>query len=175
MSGFSFFLLLGVALLFLSVFFVNLGTPVSCLNDTRLCPDGSTVGRDRLNNCEFYECPNTEFVPYCSTGVISVERSGDFVKTVNSGFTVYEDNVTHCPDTSPGNMTTRCRTFIFMEWEPLINCSKVVSNLTFSCPQEYFEQGDYKWINCEFEEFSDYCEPRYKQWISYNCPGIDII
>lgn len=176
MSSFTFFLVLGVVLLFLSVFFVNMGAPQACPEDAKVCPDGSTVGRDPLNNCEFYECPNTELVPYCSEGIVSVERSGDFIRTLNNGFTVYGDEVTHCPDTSPSNASTRCRTFSFMDWESVINCSSLIPTASvYSCPADYFEQSGYKWINCEFEEFSGYCEPSYRQWITHNCPEIDII
>lgn len=32
--------------------------PVFCTADAKLCPDGSYVGRDSANNCEFFECPN---------------------------------------------------------------------------------------------------------------------
>eukprot|EP00961_Rhodomonas_salina_P275019 3715605-Rhodomonas_salina.1 len=29
----------------------------SCPDDVRMCPDGSHVSRDPLNNCEFHKCP----------------------------------------------------------------------------------------------------------------------
>ncbi len=30
---------------------------VVCTQDAKLCPDGSSVGRDSYNNCEFKPCP----------------------------------------------------------------------------------------------------------------------
>jgi len=30
---------------------------VACALDAKLCPDGSSVGRDPYNNCEFEPCP----------------------------------------------------------------------------------------------------------------------
>ncbi len=30
---------------------------VVCAKDAKLCPDGSSVGRDPYNNCEFEPCP----------------------------------------------------------------------------------------------------------------------
>ncbi len=30
---------------------------VVCTADVEECPDGSFVGRDQLNNCEFMDCP----------------------------------------------------------------------------------------------------------------------
>jgi hypothetical protein len=32
--------------------------PLACTMDAKICPDGSAVGRDPNNNCEFFECPN---------------------------------------------------------------------------------------------------------------------
>ena len=31
--------------------------PVACTKDAKICPDGSVVGRDSRNNCEFFPCP----------------------------------------------------------------------------------------------------------------------
>ena len=33
----------------------------ACVKDAKICPDGSTVGRDQKNNCEFSACPEVEF------------------------------------------------------------------------------------------------------------------
>ena len=35
-------------------------SPVGCRDDAKVCPDGSTVGRDPNNNCEFPECPGED-------------------------------------------------------------------------------------------------------------------
>lgn len=32
--------------------------PIVCTADAKVCPDGSTVGRDADNNCEFKPCPS---------------------------------------------------------------------------------------------------------------------
>ena len=29
----------------------------ACTKDAKVCPDGSSVGRNPKNNCEFFECP----------------------------------------------------------------------------------------------------------------------
>jgi len=31
---------------------------VVCAQDAKLCPDGTSVGRDSYNNCEFEPCPS---------------------------------------------------------------------------------------------------------------------
>ena len=31
--------------------------PVACTADAKICPDGTAVGRDHNNNCEFFPCP----------------------------------------------------------------------------------------------------------------------
>ena len=33
------------------------GQPKACTEEAKLCPDGSYVGRDSNNNCEFTPCP----------------------------------------------------------------------------------------------------------------------
>lgn len=33
---------------------------VFCTQDVKECPDGSYVGRDPQNNCEFFSCPEAE-------------------------------------------------------------------------------------------------------------------
>jgi hypothetical protein len=37
-----------------------------CTADAKLCPDGSSVGRDPANNCEFAPCPNYQEPPALS-------------------------------------------------------------------------------------------------------------
>ena len=32
----------------------------ACTEDAKVCPDGSTVGRDLENNCEFFSCPEPD-------------------------------------------------------------------------------------------------------------------
>ena len=34
--------------------------PILCTEDAKLCPDGSSVGRDADNNCEFKPCPSPD-------------------------------------------------------------------------------------------------------------------
>jgi hypothetical protein len=36
---------------------VNGDNNIACTMDAKLCPDGSSVGRDPQNNCEFRACP----------------------------------------------------------------------------------------------------------------------
>jgi len=46
-------ILMLVAILFISA----CGISDSCTADAKMCPDGSGVGRDQMNNCEFEDCP----------------------------------------------------------------------------------------------------------------------
>lgn len=46
---------------FVLIFIFILGCvnkPIACTQEAKLCPDGSAVGRDPNNNCEFFSCPN---------------------------------------------------------------------------------------------------------------------
>ncbi len=45
--------------------------PVACTADAKICPDGSAVGRNPENNCEFDPCPSFQFcdaATRCETG-----------------------------------------------------------------------------------------------------------
>lgn len=37
----------------------SMASAVACTEDAKICPDGSAVGRDPSNNCEFKPCPST--------------------------------------------------------------------------------------------------------------------
>jgi hypothetical protein len=164
---------LGVLLLFISVMFVN----EACPDDAKVCPNGSLVYRDPLNNCLFPTCLHEDLTPYCTSTVESVEVSGSLVRTVSSliggGFTVYSVNVTACPVVAPTYTSGDCRSFANKSWVLAVNCSLVEAS-PFSCPSGFYEFEGYKWINCSNSGFSVYCEPRFEQWVEYNC-GIDVI
>ena len=44
--------------------------PKACTMDAKVCPDGSAVGRDGGNNCEFFPCPEV------SSGQLGMEPIG---------------------------------------------------------------------------------------------------
>jgi eight-cysteine-cluster-containing protein len=48
------------ALLFLAAALSGCIEPTSCITDAKVCPDGSTVGRNPALNCEFDPCPAVE-------------------------------------------------------------------------------------------------------------------
>ncbi len=176
MNMFVLLLLLGSFLLFISVMNAN-STMQRCTEETKLCPDGTVLSRDPFNNCTFPSCPHSDLFPYCTKNVVKVEQSGDNIRTISSllggGFTVYSpSNVTHCPVVSPQAMSIQCRKFLSLNWSVSINCSLVNSSLAYKCPSDYNELQGYKWINCSNRP--EYCTPRLKQWIAYNC-GIDFV
>ena len=46
--------------------------PIFCTQDVQECPDGSYVGRNPDNNCEFFACPeaNSDDEIFCTTDII---------------------------------------------------------------------------------------------------------
>lgn len=45
-------------IILIGIFLVSCSTaPKACTMDAKVCPDGSAVGRDGDNNCEFFPCP----------------------------------------------------------------------------------------------------------------------
>ncbi|HLE05855.1 MAG TPA: hypothetical protein VI790_00730 [Candidatus Nanoarchaeia archaeon] len=178
MGSFESALIIGVLLLFISLIITNEGLPAACTMDAKICPDGSEVGRDALDKCEFFACPNMDLVPYCTKDVLAVEKSGEYTKTTSSllggGFTVYsENNITRCPVVSPLHTSAECKDLIELNWTG-IQCVNIDVNYTYQCPFNYFQSRDYKWINCEFAEFNKYCNTPYAQWIRLNC-DVDVI
>ncbi|MDP1694296.1 MAG: hypothetical protein Q8L34_02035 [Candidatus Woesearchaeota archaeon] len=70
MRRLSLFFGLGISLLVLLVSgCIQIKEPVACTDDAKACPDGTYVGRDSNNNCQFYPCPQprqcTEEVKNC--------------------------------------------------------------------------------------------------------------
>lgn len=179
MDSFVWLLILGCAVLLFSLLSVNLSVPESCTEEARLCPDSSSVTRNRFLNCSFSPCPHMNLIKYCTTDILSVEESGTKIKTspLGGGFTVYEPgNVTQCP-VSSDNVTSECTKYESLNWTSTINCTFVTSELVYECPTNYYEFKNYKWITCKPPvpaNFTNYCLPDYLLWIKTNCE-IDMI
>ncbi len=171
MSNFSLLLTLGIILLLLSIISVNENLP-ECDNDSLTCPDGTIIFRDVLNNCSFPKCNGTELEPYCTKNIISVSQKNNLIKTTTSllggGFTIYsESNVTNCPIIAPSLQSGICKETMNYDWDLTINCSLANKSKAYKCPEDAYELKGYKWINCTL--MPQYCEPRMKQWIAFNC------
>eukprot|EP00754_Rhynchopus_humris_P030959 Rhum_TRINITY_DN15305_c0_g3::Rhum_TRINITY_DN15305_c0_g3_i1::g.151678::m.151678 len=56
-----------------------------CTKDAKVCPDGTVVGRDPANNCEFFPCKDCSLVkcllPVCKDGSTPVILEGDCCPT----------------------------------------------------------------------------------------------
>lgn len=181
MSQFSVLMIIGIVILSLVLVFVQGGLPQICDTDVLQCPDNSFVGRDSMNNCEFYECPASDLFGLCTDGIVSVEEFNDYVRVVSgvpgAGFTVYDTNVTICPVVSPPEMSAECSNFMSNEWVLRVNCS-LVDSIGFYCPTDYEVIEGFKWINCDDpvpDKFKDYCEQWFKKWIMHNCPEINFV
>ena len=57
------------------------GVPCPCTKDAKVCPDGTVVGRDPANNCEFFPCKDCSKVlcikPVCKDGSTPVILEGE--------------------------------------------------------------------------------------------------
>lgn len=66
---------------------------LACTEDAKICPDGTAVGRDPANNCEFFECSTEKPIPVEPDGGIGttpdapipVEPDGGIGSTPPSG------------------------------------------------------------------------------------------
>ena len=60
-----------IALIIVTAFIYLLNSSMlagkGCTDDAKICPDGSSVGRDPENNCEFRECLKNEIEHFCSS------------------------------------------------------------------------------------------------------------
>lgn len=52
--------------------------PVACTADAKICPDGSSVGRNPDNGCEFYDCPSVEKV-FCNESQRNVFCTREYI------------------------------------------------------------------------------------------------
>ncbi len=53
-------LLASLALILVIIFYLNPPGGVACTLEAKICPDGSAVGRNSSNSCEFDPCPPVE-------------------------------------------------------------------------------------------------------------------
>ncbi len=177
MNSFSFFLTIGVGLLFLSLLVANSNIS-DCGNNTITCPDGSIISADPLNNCFIPSCPHADLMRYCGGDIIWVESNGSIIRTISrltgAGFTVYDSNVTSCPLVSPSHYSSACRHYDSLNWSVRIDCSMVDDDLVYHCPVGVSIVGNVSLINCSNPGFTDYCDSRVKQWVEHNC-GVIIV
>ena len=68
-------------------FYLNSYDPIDpvCTQDAQLCPDGSYVGRNPSNNCEFFACPEKEKI-FCEPGQRNAEACIALYKPVCGWF-----------------------------------------------------------------------------------------
>lgn len=63
-------------ILILFIFILGCTNQIACTEDARLCPDGSGVGRDPNNNCEFFPCPDKS-----SSSTLTEQQSKETAKS----------------------------------------------------------------------------------------------
>lgn len=51
---------------------ITTSSPKVCTEDAKICPDGTSVGRDSNNNCEFFECSDEKPIPVEPDGGIGL-------------------------------------------------------------------------------------------------------
>jgi len=66
-----------------SSFVVSASAQVACTMDAKMCPDGSYVGRDANNNCEFKQCPPVACPPYVCADGTTVARCAEDGTVIN--------------------------------------------------------------------------------------------
>ena len=96
-------------------------TIVACTEDAKICPDGSAVGRDPNNNCEFKDCPiiacTMQWDPVCAevtTCTTSIcEANDEYGNTLPNAMTNCQSGTSSCRVTDEygsiiPNATTTC-------------------------------------------------------------------
>jgi len=115
------FLLGVVFILFLiSLSFNNKENFVACTADAKLCLDGSAVGRDSNNNCEFFPCPELKQY-FCDDESRNTDFCIEIYQPVCGWFDLEK---------------TQCITF---------PCATTVSNSCFACQNKdilYWTEGE---------------------------------
>jgi hypothetical protein len=73
-----FLIILGIVVILALAVFICLdyfsSYPKTCTKEAKVCPDGTNVGRNFSNNCEFNECPELEYYIACGCGCCSMEN-----------------------------------------------------------------------------------------------------
>ncbi|MBI2542497.1 carboxypeptidase regulatory-like domain-containing protein [Candidatus Woesearchaeota archaeon] len=90
---------------------VNPPKDAVCAADSKQCPDGSSVGRDPANNCNFYQCKksilNADFANPCPFGTICKGVYADGIDSNANG--IIDEGIDEDVKTNPsGNYTNWC-------------------------------------------------------------------
>ena len=146
----------------------NLG----CTEDAKVCPDGTVVGRDPGNNCEFFECSDEKPIPVEPDGGIGITTP--YVQYVgydrtqcaatdwicNEGSSQFFDD-TGCgckadvPKKYVSNSTEECSRIKYAcekNYVPFSDANGCGCEYTFGEPESVPPEGKLRAINCEPEQ-----------------------
>ncbi len=80
-------IILVIVIVFLiGAYFFQKGIQIACTMEAKICPDGSAVGRNASNNCEFDTCPEIENKTYCSSESRNVQACDEIYSPVCGWF-----------------------------------------------------------------------------------------
>lgn len=120
--------------------------PVFCTADAKICPDGSAVGRDHTNNCEFFPCPPFEGCSkdavQCPDGsVVGRDPNNNCAFAPCPGTQGCTEEAKQCPDGS------------FVERNPANNCEFFPCHTALGCADdgELCPDGSYVYRNSSLD------------------------
>ncbi len=143
--------------------------PLACTEDAKLCPDGTAVGRDPNNNCEFFECSDEKPIPVEPDGGIGttnpyvryVSSSPEECRTVlfqciEGSTAFFDDTGCGCKAVEPkkyiGNSIDECSRIRYMCAEnhvPFSDSDGCGCEFTFEAPQSMPPLGKVQAVDCE--------------------------
>jgi hypothetical protein len=147
-------MILGLVLTVVAGGCVQQSGPVACTADAKLCPDGSAVGRDSSNNCEFKPCPVNE-------------KPDDNISVDNPYVQYVADSREKCAATDwicPGGSSqffddTGCGCKADEPKKYVGNSLEECSRIKFMCEKNYVYFSDDKGCGCEYSFDQASAEP----------------
>jgi hypothetical protein len=135
--------------LLLLVLITGCTTQRVCTEDAMLCPDGTAVGRDANNNCEFFACSNETPIPVEPDGGIGltnpyVQYVGyDRAQCAATDWICIEGSSQFFDDSGCGCKADEPRKYIS-------NSTDECSRIRYMCTKNYIPFSDEDGCGCEF-------------------------
>lgn len=120
-----------------------------CTDDAQICPDGTAVGRDPNNNCEFFKCSDEKPIPVEPDGGIGITNlyiqyvGYDRAQCAATDWMCTEGSSQFFDDTGCG-----CKADVPKKY--VSNSTEECSRIKYACEKNYVPFSDADGCGCEY-------------------------
>ncbi|MBI5224991.1 hypothetical protein HY989_03905 [Candidatus Micrarchaeota archaeon] len=125
------------------------GKQIVCTEDAKICPNGTSVGRDPNNSCEFYACSNERPIPVEPDGGIGT--TDPYTRYVSTSPEECKTMLFQCIEGSaPFSDGTGCGCRAIEPKKIIGKSADECSRIRYMCVKNYIPYSDENSCGCEF-------------------------